>query len=160
MMSLKFSDTPQEMAIIGDVVFTVRPMSGFDMAVAQAEARQLMAGLEKSVETVETAGLLPARQLDLRDGAVRDGLYQDFLVCALAVRHIISWTGVGDENGNPLPCDADIRRQVVRFFPIGTIFYQKLTAQFTEMFAAKKESPVAPHGISSAAAEENIATDA
>lgn len=159
MISLKLQDTPFIIDAGDGISFTVRPLSTFDMNVAQAAARISLEKLETSLEEVYNAGLLPRRDIDLTDQAVRDALYYEFLIGELAERHIIGWAGVNDEDGNPVPVETSgARRMVMRLFPVGSVFYKTLTLRHMEMLAAKKDCGTAASGTS--AAVPDIARDA
>lgn len=160
MFSLNVPEEPYEMSILPGVSFTVKPLTSFDMAVAQAEARQIIERLESAAATVFEAGMSPKRNVDLSDAAAREALFHSLMLGALAERHIIGWDGVTDKNGQPIAVEVkDARKMIVRLFPIGQIFYAKLTSHYLEMFAAKKEFATAQNGISSPVADDLTATD-
>ncbi|MCK5384619.1 MAG: hypothetical protein KAJ29_03520 [Alphaproteobacteria bacterium] len=50
--------------------------------------------------------LIPNKCVDLTNGSDVIGLYGKFLLFALAEKHIVSWRGVIDQEGNPISPDA------------------------------------------------------
>ena len=160
MISLQLPSEPFEINILPGISFTVRPLTTFDMSVAQAAARQAIERMEQSIDDAVFAGLTP-RDIDLKDPAARDGLFQQLLIGELGERHITAWTGIQGDDGEPVAADTPgARRAVAAQFPIGGIFHARLTQRHWEMLAAKKDCGTDASGTSSPAAVPDTAADA
>lgn len=161
MISLKIPETPYEMQILPGIMFTVRPLTSFDMNVATAEAHLAVQRLEKALDDVELAGLLPNRSIDMTNQAEIEAVFQAMLIRSLAERHIIAWTGITDDQGEPIDVHVkSARRFVVDLYPIGQVFYNLLTQKYRETLAAKKDCGTASNGTSSPAPVPDTAQSA
>jgi len=104
MIGLKPPSGPYTIEMVEGVTFTVTPLTTLDYSVAHMAARRRLEEIEKSLADVEAAGFLPANSLDLGNPDEREGLYREFLVMEMAVRHITGWQGVVDnEMDEPVP---------------------------------------------------------
>ncbi len=138
MIGLKPPSGPYTIEMVEGVTFTVTPLTTLDYSVAHMAARRRLEEIEKSLADVEAAGFLPANSLDLGNPDEREGLYREFLVMEMAVRHITGWQGVVDnEMDEPVPVTPENIRAVVKQFPIGEIFFQKFSLYQTLLREAK-----------------------
>lgn len=153
MISLQPPEGEFDIEVMPGIVFKVRPLDSFSMYLAQARARDIMERLEHSVADVIDIGVVVKRDIDLSDEKAKDALYKEILIGELAENHIVAWRGVeGDIRAE------NAKRMVARLFPIGDIFYQKLTRWHTDLLSAKKDCGAEASGISAAA--PNSAKDA
>lgn len=138
MIGLKPPSGPYTIEVVEGVTFTVTPLTTLDYSVAHMAARRRLEEIEKSLADVEAAGFLPANSLDLSNPDEREGLYREFLVMEMAVRHVTGWQGVVDNATNePAPVTPDNVRAVVKQFPIGELFFQKFSMHQTLLREAK-----------------------
>lgn len=129
MIGLKQLTEPYTIEVVEGVTFTVKPLTTLDYSVAHMAARRRVEEIEKSLRDVEAAGFLPENSLDLNDADEREGLYREFLIKEMAARHIVGWQGIVDhETNEAAEVTPENIRAVVKQFPVGEIFYQKLTA--------------------------------
>jgi hypothetical protein len=80
----------------------------------------------------------------------RDGFYQAQLIRALAVRHIMSWTGI-ELGGGPAPPTPENIAAVMELYPIGERFFQEFTLRQVLLNAAKNGYGPSAAGTSSRA---------
>jgi hypothetical protein len=105
---------------------TVKPLTTAGMAAAQAAARRAVEAIERQVRERTGAGLQLHRLPDLSAEGERDGFYQAQLIRELAVRHIMSWTGV-EREGGPAPPTPENIAAVMELYPVGERFFQEFT---------------------------------
>jgi hypothetical protein len=138
MIGLNPPSGPYTIEVVEGVTFTVTPLTTLDYSIAHMGARRRLEEIEKSLADVEAAGFLPANSLDLSNPDEREGLYREFLVMEMAVRHITGWQGVIDNaTDEPVPVTPENVRAVVKQFPIGEFFFQKFSAHQALLRAAK-----------------------
>lgn len=147
MISLTQPNKPFEIELPYGIRVMVRPLTTAGMAAAQAAARRQVDALSEEVRGRTESGLPLGDLPDLTDEAERDGLYQALLITALARRHIVSWEGVGDENG-PAPPSPENIAGVMELFPVGERFWQELTLRQMLLTAAKNASGPSAAGSS------------
>lgn len=129
MIGLKPPSGPFTIDVVEGVAFTLKPLTTLDYSIAQIAARRRVEDIEKSLADVEAAGFLSENSPDLSDNETREGLYREFLIKEMAVRHIVGWRGVvNDATDEPVPATPENIRAVVEQFPIGEVFYQKFTS--------------------------------
>ena len=108
MIDLAQRSEPYEIALPYGLRVTVRPLTTAGMAAAQAAARGAVEAIERQARERTEAGLPPDGLPDLSAEGERDGFYQARLIRELAVRHIISWTGVEREGGSAPPTPENV----------------------------------------------------
>jgi hypothetical protein len=109
------------------------------MATAQAAARRAVEAIERQTRERADAGLPLDGLPDLSADGERDGFYQAQLIRELAVRHVMSWTGV-DLGGGPTPENI---RAVMDLYPVGERFFQEFTLRQIDVFEpGLEETPV------------------
>src|ERR687898_1947375 len=101
MIDLAQHSEPYEIAPYG-LQITVKALTTAGMAAAQAAARRAVEAIERQARERTDAGLPLDGLPDLSPEGERDGFYQAQLIRELAVRHIMSWTGV-ELGGEPAP---------------------------------------------------------
>jgi hypothetical protein len=104
----------------------VRPLTAVGMAAAQAAARRAVEAIERQARERLEAGLPLNGLPDLSAEGERDGFYQAELIRELAVRHVVSWTGVELGGGPALPTPENIAA-VMELYPVGERFFQEFT---------------------------------
>jgi hypothetical protein len=85
---------PYEIALPYGQPVTVKPLTTAGMAAAQAAARRAVEAIERQARERTGAGLELDGLPDLSAEGERDGFYQAQLIRELAVRHVVSWSGV------------------------------------------------------------------
>ena len=147
MISLKPQAEPFDIELPYGVTVTVRPLTTAGMAVAQAAARRTLDAIETQARERKEAGLPLDGLPDLDIEAERDGLFQDLLSKELAIRHIVSWSGIEDD---PKITPENVAA-ALSLYPVGEQFLQKLTLQQVLLNAAKNASGLFADGTSSQA---------
>jgi hypothetical protein len=109
---------PYEIALPYGLSVTVRPLTTAGMAAAQAGARRTVEAIERQVRERMEAGLSPDGLPDLSAEGERDGFYQAQLIRELALRHVMSWTGV-EPGGEPAPPTPENIAAVMDLSPVG-----------------------------------------
>jgi hypothetical protein len=99
MIDLAQRSEPYEVALPYGLSVTVKPLTTAGMAAAQAAARRAVEAIERQARERTEAGLALDGLPDLSAEGERDGFYQAQLIRELAVRHVMSWTGVELEGG-------------------------------------------------------------
>jgi hypothetical protein len=135
----------------------VRPVTTAGMAAAQAAARRAVEVIERQASERAEAGLPLDGLPDLSAEGERDGFYQAQLIRELAVRHIMSWSGV-ELNGGPAPPTPENIAAVMELYPVGERFFQEFTLRQVLLNAAKNASGLSAAGTSSRAEGPNTAT--
>ena len=145
MISLKPQTEPFDIELPYGVTVTVKPLTTAGMAVAQAAARRTLDAVETQARERKEAGLPLDGLPDLDIEAERDGLFQDLLSKELAIRHIVSWSGIEDD---PKITPENVAA-ALSLYPVGEQFLQKLTLQQVLLNAAKNASGLFANGTSS-----------
>ena len=138
------------------VSVTVKPLTTAGMAAAQAAARRAVEVIEQQARERTEAGLPLDGRPDLAAEGERDGFYQAQLIRELAVRHIMSWTGV-ELDGGPAPPTPRNIGAVMELYPVGERFLQEFTLRQVLLNAAKNGCGPSAAGISSRAGGPNTA---
>jgi hypothetical protein len=148
MIDLAQRSEPYEIPLPYGLSVTVKPLTTAGMAAAQVAARRAVEAIERQVrERMETG--LPLDGLpDLSAEGERDGFYQAQLIRELAVRHIISWTGV-EIGGGPAPPTPENIAAVMELYPVGDRFFQEFTLRQVLLNAAKNGYGPSAAGTSS-----------
>lgn len=147
MLTLKTPTGPYSLRLPYDVTVTVKPLNTAGMSAAQADARRQVERLLEDARERKASGLPLGDAPDPDDAASRDGLFQDALIRALGVRHVIAWEGVGDADG-PAPVTPENVAAVLALFPVGERFYQEFTLRQVLLNAAKNASGPSADGTS------------
>jgi Barrel-sandwich domain of CusB or HlyD membrane-fusion len=108
MIDLGQRSEPYEIALPYGLTVTVKPLTTAGMAAAQAAARRAVEAIERQVRERMEVGLELNGLPDLSADGERDGFYQAQLIRELAVRHVVSWTGV-ELGGGPAPPTLETR---------------------------------------------------
>lgn len=129
------------------------------METARADARRSLDSLVEQAKERQKAGLDLGDLPDPDDAAALDGLFYGLQARALAVRHVVDWDGVGNDDGSDAaPVTPETVAALMLCYPFGERFMAAATADAVAMVAQKKSSMNAPAGIG--AAVSPIATPA
>ena len=159
MLDLSTPKAPFDIALPYGLSVTVRPLTTAGMAAAQAAARRAIEAIERQARERTDAGLPLDGLPDLSAEGERDGFYQGQLIRELAVRHVMSWTGVELEGSRAPPTPENIAA-VMELYPVGERFFQEFTLRQVLLNAAKNGSGLSAAGISSRAEGPNTAEPA
>jgi hypothetical protein len=136
-----------DIALPYGLTVTVKPLTTAGIAAAQAAARRSVEAIERQARERTEAGLpldgLPDRSAE----GERDGFYQAQLIRELAVRHVVSWTGV-ELNGGPAPPTPESIAAVMELDPVGERFFQEFTLRQVLLNGAKSGSGPSAAGTS------------
>ena len=100
MIALGTAAEPTTILVPGGATITLRPATTAEHHAAMAAVERIVAAILRGEEAAETAGL-DAFALG-GDDDLADGLRQHLVAVELGARVILSWTGIGDEDGNPV----------------------------------------------------------
>ncbi|KGJ23505.1 hypothetical protein [Paracoccus sanguinis] len=121
----------------------------------------LLPGLRLVVWPVTTTIMAAARAdaalNDLDDDSPREMLAVT-MAQAVARRIVVDWTGVGDDDGNPLPVTPEGIDALLNIWPVFEAFQEKVLGPYLVLDAEKNVSAPSPNGISAGATD--IATPA
>jgi len=156
MIDLAQRSEPYEIALPYALKVTVKPLTTAGMAAAQASARRAVEAIERRARERTEAGLPSEGLPDLSAEGERDGFYQAQLIRELAVRHVVSWTGVGI-GGGPAPPTPQNIAAVMELYPVGERFFQEFTLRQVLLNAAKNGYGPSAAGTSSRAEGPNTA---
>ena len=159
MIDLAQRSEPYEIALPYGLSVTVKPLTTAGMAVAQAITRRAVEAIERQARERTEAGLPLDGLPDLSTEGERDGFYQAQLIRELAVRHIMSWTGVELKAGRAPPTRENIAA-VMELYPVGERFFQEFTLRQVLLNAAKNGSGLSAAGTSSPVEGPNTAEPA
>ena len=116
----------------------------------------LLPGLRLVVWPVTTAIMAAARAdaalNDLDDDSPREMLAVA-MAQAVARRIVVDWTGVGDDDGNPVPVTPDGIDALLNIWPVFEAFQEKVLGPYLVLDAEKNASAPSPNGISAAATD-------
>lgn len=160
MLKLGVKLEPYSFEILPGILIEVRPITSFDMFLAQEQAQKKINALAEGIEACSVAGIIDeCPSFDINDIEQRSAKYMEFLSSSLGERCILGWSGVVDANDEPMPVSPEAISMVMRIWPCSKVFIDQVTDHNRKLFAAKKESGVAQDGISSPAAAPNTAAD-
>jgi hypothetical protein len=159
MLDLSAPKAPFDIALPYGLSVTVKPLTTAGMAASQAAARRVVEAIERQVRERTEAGLPPDGLPDLSVEGERDGFYQAQLIRELAVRNVMSWTGVELEGG-PAPPTPENVAAVMDLYPVGERFFQEFTLRQVLLNAAKNGSGLSAAGTSRQAEGPNTAEPA
>jgi hypothetical protein len=159
MIDLSQPTEPYQLELPYGLKVTVRPLTTAGMAAAQAAARRSVEAIERQARERTEAGLALDGLPDLSAEGERDGLYHAELIRELAVRHIMSWTGV-DLEGGPAPPMPENIAAVMNLYPVGERFFQEFTLRQVLLNAAKNGCGLSAAGTSSRVEGPNTAEPA
>jgi hypothetical protein len=159
MIDLVQRSEPYEIALPYGLTVIVKPLTTAGMAAAQAAARRAVEAIERQARERTEAGLELEGLPELAAEGERDGFYQAQLIRELAVRHIMSWTGV-ERGGGPAPPTPENIAAVMELYPVGERFFQEFTLRQVLLNAAKNASGPSAAGTSSRAEGPNTAKPA
>jgi hypothetical protein len=148
MIDLSQRTEPYELELPYGLKVTVKPLTTAGMAAAQAAARRAVEAIERQAHERTEAGLALNGLPDLSPEGERDGFYQAQLIRELAVRHVMSWTGVELEGG-PAPPTPEHIAAVMELYPVGERFFQEFTLRQVLLNAAKNGCGPSAAGTSS-----------
>jgi hypothetical protein len=154
MLDLSTPKAPFDIALPYGLSVTVKPLTTASMAAAQAAARRAVEAIERQARERTEAGLGLDGLPDFSAEGERDGLYQAQLIRELAVRHVMSWTGVEWEGG-PAPLAPENIAAVMELYPVGERFFQEFTLRQVLLNAKKNGSGPFAAGTSSRAEGPN-----
>ena len=123
-----------------------------------ADARwvDLLPGLRLVVWPVTTTIMAAARAdaalNDLDDDSPREMLAVT-MAQAVARRIVVDWTGVGDDDGNPLPVTPEGIDALLNIWPVFEAFQEKVLGPYLVLDAEKNGSAPSPNGISAGASD-------
>ena len=72
---------------------------------------------------------------------------------AVARRIVADWTGVGDDDGNPLPVTPEGIDALLNIWPVFEAFQEKVLGPYLVLDAEKNGSAPSPNGISAGASD-------
>jgi hypothetical protein len=150
MIDLAQRSEPHEISLPYGLSVTVKPLTTAGMAAAQAAARRRVEAIERQARERTEAGLELDGLPDLSAEGERDGFYQAQLIRELAVRHVMSWTGV-ELGGGPAPPTSENIAAVMDLYPVGERFFHEFTLRQVLLNAAKNGCGPSAAGISSRA---------
>jgi hypothetical protein len=159
MIDLAHRSEPYEIALPYGLSVTVKPLTTAGMAAAQAAARRAVEAIERQARERTEAGLPLDGLLEFPTEGDRDGFYQAQLIRELALRHVMSWTGVELEGG-PAPPTRENIAAVMELYPVGERFFQEFTLRQVLLNAAKNGCGLSATGTSSPAEGPNTAEPA
>ncbi|WP_347268414.1 hypothetical protein, partial [Paracoccus sp. (in: a-proteobacteria)] len=114
----------------------------------------LLPGLRLVVWPVTTTIMAAARAdaalNDLDDDSPREMLAVT-MAQAVARRIVVDWTGVGDDDGNPLPVTPEGIDALLNIWPVFEAFQEKVLGPYLVLDAEKNGSAPSPNGISAGA---------
>jgi hypothetical protein len=116
--------------------YNVKCSSANRSCLAQAAARRAVDAIERQARERTEAGLPLDGLPDFSAESERDGFYQAQLIRELAVRQVMSWTGV-ELDGGPAPPTLENIRAVMDLYPVGERFFQEFTLRQVLLNAAK-----------------------
>ena len=94
--------------LLGGVKLTVRPRTSGLEAAATSEATRRVAAIQREADDQASAGQpLDATGFNGANEAAINGLFWQYQTEALLRLATVSWEGVGDAEGSPLPLSAD-----------------------------------------------------
>jgi hypothetical protein len=156
MIDLAQRSEPYEIGLPYGLLVTVKPLTTAGMAAAQAAARRAIEAIERQARERTEAGLTLDGLPDLSGEGERDGFYQAQLIRELAVRHVVSWTGVERQDG-PAPPSPENITAVMNLYPVGERFFQEFTLRQVLLNATKNAFGPSAAGTSSRAEGPNTA---
>lgn len=110
----------------GEVVFICAPFNNGDMEVYTARAARIYDEIRDGIRSAGRAGYLTS-EVDFSDPDEREGMIRQILIEEVAVDKILDWQGIGDpESGEKYKPEPDAIRAVMRLFPIGRLFFDRL----------------------------------
>ena len=116
----------------------------------------LLPGLRLVVWPVTTTIMAAARAdaalNDLDDDSPREMLAVT-MAQAVARRIVVDWTGVGDDDGNPLPVTPEGIDALLNIWPVFEAFQEKVLGPYLVLDAEKNGSAPSPNGISAGASD-------
>ncbi len=123
-----------------------------------ADARwvDLLPGLRLVVWPVTTT-IMAAARADAALGDLDDDSPREMLAVtmaqAVARRIVVDWTGVGDDDGNPLPVTPDGIDALLNIWPVFEAFQEKVLGPYLVLDSEKNASAPSPNGTSAAATD-------
>jgi hypothetical protein len=156
MLHLSTPKGPFDIALPYGLSVTVKSLTTAGMAAAQAAARRAVEAIDRQARERMEAGLPLDGLPNLSAEGERDGFYQAQLIRELAVRHIMTWTGVELESGPAPPTPSNIAA-VMNLYPVGERFFQEFTLRQVLLNAAKNGCGLSAAGTSSRAEGRNTA---
>jgi hypothetical protein len=159
MIDLSQPAAPYELHLPYGLKVTVKPLTTAGMAAAQAAARRAVEAIERQARERREAGLALDGLPDLSADGERDGCYQAQLIRELAVRHILSWSGVELQGAQAPPTPENVAA-VMELYPVGERFFQEFTLRQVLLNAAKNGFGPSAAGTSSRAEGPNTAEPA
>jgi hypothetical protein len=159
MLDLSTPKAPFDIALPYGLTVTVKPLTTAGIAAAQAAARRAVEAIERRARGRQEAGLALDGLPDLSAEGERDGFYQAQLIRELALRQVMSWTGV-ELGGEPAPPTPENIGAVMELYPVGERFFREFTVRQVLLKAAKNGRGPSAAGISSRVGGPNIAEPA
>nr|CAX84096.1 uncharacterized protein [uncultured bacterium] len=98
-----------------------------------------------------TTALIEQARFNVRGSASDDGAREEAYTLALLKAAVISWAGVGDESGQPVPVSDETLTAFARLHPVGTLWRSEyLSAMILRALEGEGCAPV-PSGTSAGA---------
>lgn len=116
----------------------------------------LLPGLRLHVAPVTTAVMAAARadaSLDGLDPAAPKEMLAVAMAQAVARRIVSDWTGVGDDDGNPLPVTPERVDALLNIWPVFEAFQEKILGPYLVLDSEKNASALSPNGTSAGATD-------
>ncbi|MAQ11589.1 MAG: hypothetical protein CMQ11_17490 [Gammaproteobacteria bacterium] len=114
----------------------------------------LLPGLRLRALPVTTAIMASARadaSLDSLDAEAPKEVLAVAMAQAVARRVVIDWTGVGDDDGNPIPVTPEGIDALLNIWPVFEAFQEKALGPHLVLDAEKNASAPSPNGTSAGA---------
>jgi hypothetical protein len=146
MISLDAPKEPFELPLLEGISFTVMPMEAVDLQVARIRAQQTVDKILSALEALAETDVYLPEGFDPAKPEYQAALRQNMTIQYLGVSQIKGWSGVLDQEDQPLPCREDIIRWVLRDPLIADKFFDGVTEWHRKRLAAKKESGTASNG--------------
>ena len=127
MLALAIPTEPAWIDLPQDVRLRIRPVTTAVVAAAQSASL-------REAEALRDAG--DAGGLDVTDPDVAKGIGFALMVKALARYAVLEWEGVGDVNGEPLPCTPENVARLIDLDEMATAFWR---AAFAPVAAVSAE---------------------
>jgi hypothetical protein len=127
MLRLSLDCNPKWIDLPREVRIRIRPVTTAVVAAAQSASL-------RDAEALRDSG--DAGGLDLTDPDVAKGLGFALMVKALARYAVLEWDGVGDRDGNPLPCTPENLALLMDLDEMATAFWR---AAFAPVAAVSAE---------------------
>jgi hypothetical protein len=131
MFRLTVKNAPARLDILPGLVVVVRPLTtAISEAAIQGGLIRAIADQRRAMDHKEAGGTFEDPSQDATDANVLEGLAAQYECEGLARYGIVSWEGVGDDEGLPAEVTAENVRRLMSFPGIARIFRQQYRSAF------------------------------